>query len=396
MYWHKAKRRWTTRSSSHSFASVGEAARATDASRKPAKPSTIVQRLKFMRRIFDAGELPADLEDLESRAKSFQGMCRQEPALEPIGIQLKYGPWRANLIECWKASCVQRLASLSVEQRAAWIFQVLVNVAKAVSKEGVPYWSMHAGRGVSRHMGGQMVLKHLGVLIRQCDESRGLSFQGAQDDTDDDEASTKWKLARSKQERDDAMGKLQRLIRAWDDLSGVFADAPTKCTEWSDKMTEATRLLHKMHGQVPRLPAPVSGDVYEKAKYTSAWTVRGVMVLRMQQAGVKNLKVDNIALKPFIRMNPDEGSHMLRVFNANRGTIHTTRDFLQHCGVQRPELLSMEMCLASDRGLDKVDVETEDVRQWKQAKHDLRKRHRMCPHIACIAKAVRQLGEAEG
>ena len=179
VYWHKAKRRWTTRSSSRSFASVGEAARATDASRKPAKPSTIVQRLKFMRRIFDAGELPADLEDLESRAKSFQGMCRQEPALEPIGIQLKYGPWRANLIECWKASCVQRPASLSVEQRAASIFEVLVSVAKAVSKEGVPYWSKHAGRGVSRHMGGQMVLlKHLGVLIRQCDESRGLSFQG--------------------------------------------------------------------------------------------------------------------------------------------------------------------------------------------------------------------------
>ena len=192
------------------------------------------------------------------------------------------------------------------------------------------------------------------------------------------------------------MGKLQRLIRAWDVLSGVFADAPTKCTEWSDKMTEATRLLHKMPGHVPRLPAPLSGDVHEKAKYTSAWTFRGVMVLRMQQAGVKKLRVDDIALQTFIRMNPDEGSHMLRVFNANRCTIHTTRDFLQHCGVQRPELLSMEMCLASDRGLDKVDVETEDVRQWKQAKHDLRKRHRMCPHIACIAKAVRQLGEAEG
>ena len=153
-------------------------------------------------------------------------------------------------------------------------------------------------------------------------------------------------------------------------------------------MTEATRLLHKMPGQVPRLPAPRSGDVYGKAKYTSAWTFRGVMVLRMQQAGVKKLRVDDIALQTFIRMNPDEGSHMLRVFNANRGTIHTTRDFLQHCGVQRPELLSMEMCLASDRGLDKVDVETEDVRLWRQVEHGLRKRHRMCPHIACIAKRV--------
>ena len=106
VYWHKAKRRWTTRSSLPSFASVGAAARAMDAPRKPARPATIVQRLKFIRRIYDAGEQPADLEDLESRAQSLQGMCRQEPALEPIGIQLTYGPWRASL-----ASCVQHSRS---------------------------------------------------------------------------------------------------------------------------------------------------------------------------------------------------------------------------------------------------------------------------------------------
>ena len=395
VYWHKNKNRWTARSASCSFASVGAAARATDAPRKRPKPSTIVQRLKFIRRVFDAGELPADLEDLFSRAKPFERMCRQEPVLEPIGIQLKYGPWRAKLIECWQASRVQRPAPLSVKQRTQSIFQVLVKVAKAVSKEGVPFWSQHAGRGVSRHSGGQMVLKSLGVLIRH--ESKGLSFQGAADESDDEErelSSAQWKIASSKQERDDAIDKLQRLIQAWDELSGTFKDAPTKCTEWSSKMTEATQLLHAMPGRVPRLPSSLSGDV--KAKYTSAWTFRGVMLLRMQQAGFKKLNVDNIALATFCRMNPDENENMLRVRDANRSTIHTTRELLQHCGVQRPELLSMEMCLAGDQGLDKVDVEKEDVRQWKRAKHDLMKRHRMTPHIACIAKAVRQPGEAEG
>ena len=167
---------------------------------------------------------------------------------------------------------------------------------------------------------------------------------------------------------------------------------------WADRRGEECHctVLHQMPGQVPRLPASVSGDVSEKAKYTSAWTFRGVMLLRMQQAGFKKLNVDNIALATFCRMNPDENENMLRVRDANRRTIHTTRELLQHCGVQRPELLSMEMCLAGDQGLDKVDVEKEDVRQWKRAKHDLMKRHRMTPHIACIAKAVRQPGEAEG
>ena len=59
--------------------------------------------------------------------------------------------------------------SCSVQERAKLISKVLMQAAKAVSKEGVPFWSMHAGRGVSRHLGGHMVLEHLGVLIPKPD-----------------------------------------------------------------------------------------------------------------------------------------------------------------------------------------------------------------------------------
>ena len=67
-------------------------------------------------------------------------------------------------------------------------------------------------------------------------------------------------------------------------------------------------------------------------------------------------------------MNPDECLHMQRVFQANRATIRTTQEFLQHCSVRRPELLSMEMCFACDQGFDKVDIENIDVQRWKQVK----------------------------
>ena len=117
------------------------------------------------------------------------------------------------------------------------------------------------------------------------------------------------------------MGRLQRLIQAWDKLLSTFKDAPTKCTEWSHKMTEATRLLQEMPGQVPRLPAPGAD---QKAKYTSMWTFRSVMLFRMRQAGVKELKVDSIGLQPYLCMNPDECLHIQRVFQANRATIRTT------------------------------------------------------------------------
>ena len=125
VYWNKQKGRWTTRDSSKGFFdTAGEAARAIGAKRQQLKAVTLVQRLKFMRRIFDADELPADLEDLESRAMSLQQVCQQESALEPIGIQLKYGPWRAALIESWMAYFVP-LASVTIQQRALLIFQVL-------------------------------------------------------------------------------------------------------------------------------------------------------------------------------------------------------------------------------------------------------------------------------
>ena len=192
-----------------------------------------------------------------------------------------------------------------------------------------------------------MVLKSLGVLIRQPDVSKGLNFIGAEEEESDEEerdlSSVQWKLAQSEEERDDAVGKLQRLVQAWDKMQSTFEDAPTKCTEWSHKMREATRLLQEMPGQMPRLPKSCAE---EKTKYTSMWTFRAVMLLRMRQAGVQRLKVDSIGLQHFLCMSPDECQHMQRVFRANRATIRTTKEFLKHCNVRRPELLSAEMCLA--------------------------------------------------
>ena len=164
-------------------------------------------------------------------------------------------------------------------------------------------------------------------------------------------------------------------------------------------MTVATWLLHQMPGPVPCLPVagpclrwPVAGP-----DYTSVWTFRGVMLLRMQQEGVKKLKVDDIGLRTFCCMNPDEAEHMLQLIEeCNIETVTDLVGWLHRHGVSRPELLSMELRLAGDPSLDELDVSHEYLNQWRQAKHDLRKRHRMCPHIARIAKAVRQLGEAEG
>ena len=114
-------------------------------------------------------------------------------------------------------------------------------------------------------------------------------------------------------------------------------------------------------------------------------------MLRMRQAGYCKLAVGRIPLRSFCRMNPDENQNLLRIVNSNRKTICTTSNLLRHCGassVQRPELLSAELCLAGDRGLDSVDLKQADLKLWRDVWQELKDRDGMSPHIACVAKAV--------
>ena len=152
-----------------------------------------------------------------------------------------------------------------------------------------------------------------------------------------------------------------------------------------------------MSNSVPRLPRPAARAT--KEKYTTLWTFRGCMLLRMHQAGRRKLAVGDIPLRTFCRMNPDENENLLRIVNANRRKIVTTRDLLQHCGVsgvQRPEYLSAELCLAGDRGLDSLDHREADMKLWRAEWQAVKAKDGLSPHIACVAKAVRKLGKSQG
>ena len=92
-------------------------------------------------------------------------------------------------------------------------------------------------------------------------------------------------------------------------------------------------------------------------------------------------------------MNPDENENLLRIVNANRRKIYTTSDLLQHCGVsgvRRPEILSAELCLAGDRGLDSIDFEQADLKLWRAEWQMIKAKEGLSPHIACVAKAVQR------
>ena len=320
--------------------------------------------------------------------------------MEPLVVQLKYGPWRGAAVRAWKrhrgGASHRRPASSA--QRAQVLLKVLTETAKEVNKEKVPRaWARHAGRSVGHHSGGVNVLRHMGVLITA--EGAGMSFRadGADSDSEEEEVGeeaeveTQWRLHQTTAERDAAVHKLQRFIEGWDAIRGAFTTAPTTCQEWCDKVAQGLEGLRALSNSVPRLPRPAAGAT--KEKYTTLWTFRGCMMLRMHQAGRRKLEVGAIPLRAFCRMNPDENENLLRIVNANRRKIFTTSDLLQHCGVsgvQRPEYLSAELCLAGDRGLDSLDHGEADTKLWRAEWQTVKAKDGLSPHIACVAKAVRQ------
>ena len=78
-------------------------------------PKIILARTRFLNRVFNKGEVPADLEDLYMRAQWIASVCKNEPVIAVLMAQLKYGPWRAALQSAWRrcsravtVACVQR------------------------------------------------------------------------------------------------------------------------------------------------------------------------------------------------------------------------------------------------------------------------------------------------
>ena len=127
-----------------------------------------------------------------------------------------------------------------------------------------------------------------------------------------------------------------------------------------------------------------------KEKYTTVWTFRGIMLLRMEQAGMKSLPLGRIDLSTFSAMNPDQKGNLETLIRANRDQVSSVQQLLALCDNPRPELLSMVCCFAGDRCFDSIDVETIDVQAWATKRKQLERLHGMSPHVAEVCKKMRR------
>ena len=204
VHYHKQKRRFVSTATCGLHATARQACgmNVTEVRRR-LMPKIILARTRFLNRVFNKDEVPADLEDLYTRAQWIASASKDEPVIALLMVQLKYGPWRAALQSAWRrrsraatAACVQRPTSEA--GRVTLVLDALSEAARAVSNQKVPRsWLRNAGRFVCRHSGAEQVLRHLSVLKSA---PTGMTFWDTNDDDDDDgednseneEAGTKW------------------------------------------------------------------------------------------------------------------------------------------------------------------------------------------------------------
>ena len=90
------------------------------------------------------------------------------------------------------------------------------------------------------------------------------------------------------------------------------------------QVQEAMSTLKGLSFNVPRLPRPVSRGGADP--YTTIWTFRGIMLLRMRQAGVKSLRIGSIGMDKFTTMNPDQKGHVEKL--VKRHQVHIDKGTL--------------------------------------------------------------------
>ena len=130
-----------------------------------------------------------------------------------------------------------------------------------------------------------------------------------------------------------------------------------------------------------------------KTPYTTSWTLRQALLCMMHINGISRLKPGTLSVYKFTRMNPDQTGGLMRVYRAaerRAGKLKTIRDVMNAVGRKtRPELVSMDICFASDRSLDQLDFGKKlPIAELRKSKVALHKRDGMTPHIAHVVRRV--------
>ena len=136
--------------------------------------------------------------------------------------------------------------------------------------------------------------------------------------------------------------------------------------------------------------APTCMAQWQRGEVHHGLDIQGIMLLRMEQVGMKCLPLGGISLGKFASMNPDQKGSSEKLSAGNRTTVSSVQQLLALCNNPRPEFLSMICCFAGDKCFDLIDIDTTDVQSWARKRKQLERLHGMPPHVAQLCKKMRR------
>ena len=187
------------------------------------------------------------------------------------------------------------------------------------------------------------------------------------DDVEEEE-DLDWVIA----EASDVADRIAKFIATADFFAKALEKAPRTVSQWSAKMEAA-------------LKAPPCPHVGRGRRYMRMWHVRCYMLCRMHAQGIAKLSVDqSCTLNSLVYLNPDMSGGLKRIRShfQNQGLQLTTKQFIQHLGAKRPELLSMWSCFAIDPGFQMSEFTSFNAEQWHAAADRMLKETKVPPHLA--------------
>ena len=359
-------------------------------------------RLATVVHIYGGGsEVPGDAEFLHKHAHSMEAIVEQEPAMEFLDVQAKYGPYRKSQMEAfrkslpWSKVCrskvwVQKLqeeftpvpqskllalqarVGEDVLLRAHGLLAVLRRTTRMVHGKDFACWVKNCGRNVSHHSGFVPMLLRFKVL-RKASESSVSSL--------DLGSATGRRYELRSNNLLEVLSKMCKLIELANAVKKMMSKVrgPWSCSTWITAFRNLSDVVRKS-------PCPGMNNV---TSYLPLWTMRAILLRRMYAVGASQLQVDNSLFSDFASTFPDQKKMLEKIVEAKPSL--TCRAALKISGYKGPpELMTMYLCFL--KGVDRTSTEflMKNMDILSKTRSDYKKKNLQNPVLRELVKLVRE------
>ena len=362
-------------------------------------------RLATIVQIYGSGsELPGDAAYLRQHARSMEAVVKEEPAMDILDVQSKYGPYRTHQTDIFKkthsrskvdgskvlvekmqreyrAVSQSRLEAIATDYgkgtllRAYLLLAVLRNAAAAVQGQDFTCWITNCGRNVSHHSGFVPLLLRFKVVRKVPRSSASALDLGSV---------TGRRYMLRTDNLIEVLTKLCKLIRLADAIQKLLSKVrgPWSCSSWC-------RAFHDLQKVVKRNPCP---GMQNSTSYIPLWTMRAILLRRMWATGAASLRLDDCLFKDFASTFPDQKAmlHKIVDYGLQRKQSKTCREVLHASNYKGPpELMSMYLCFlkAVDRTSTSFFNKNFDLLQKTRAEYKVQ--HHQNPVLRELIKIAR-------